>query len=194
MVLSTALKEILAGHHVGCEERMTRGWKLFMLLPRMMLFRPRRGKSISRQKLEERVRLFQEGQWRLLLDQSQASDHLAHEVSTRRRRRTTNSLDQRAERAKSLVQLGESSAARVALEGAESGPREFGDVERIDQPRAEIGSPSPRDESRSGPFETRSSIRVGPGSIPHLPPNVEERSRRGSFGHGSGPPLPNFGQ
>ena len=59
MAFSTAFKEVQVGHHVGCEERVTIGWKLFMLLPRMMLFRPRRGGSISRQKLEARVLLFQ---------------------------------------------------------------------------------------------------------------------------------------
>ena len=131
MALCTALKEILAGHH---EERMTRGWKLFMLLPRMMLFR------ISRQKLEERVRLLQQRQWRLLLDQNQASDHQAHEVSTRRRRRTTNSV-QRAERAKSLVQLGELSAARVALEGAEVAPGKLATLRKLTNPERRLGHP-----------------------------------------------------
>ena len=75
LAIRTALEEILVGHHSGSEERMTRGMEVVhVLLPRMMLFRPRRGGTISRQKLEERVRFFQEDQWQQLLDQSQASD------------------------------------------------------------------------------------------------------------------------
>ena len=119
LAIRTALEEILVGHRSGSEERMTRGWKLFMFLPRMMFFRPRRGGTISRQKLEERVRLFQEGRWRQLLDQSRANDQQAHQISARKRRQVVNSVPLRAERAKSLVKLGELSAARVALEGSE---------------------------------------------------------------------------
>ena len=62
LAIRTALEQILVGHRSGSEERMTRGWKVFMFFPRMMLFRPRRGGTISRQKLEERVRFLQEGQ------------------------------------------------------------------------------------------------------------------------------------
>ena len=45
-----------------------------------------------------------------------------------------NCVPLRAERAKSLVKLGELSAARVALEGSEVSPGDFGDVAGIDQP------------------------------------------------------------
>ena len=56
-------------------------------------------------------------------------------ISTRRRRRPTNSVAMRAERAKTLVQLGELSAARVALEGAE---RELTNPRRPPFPRHEV--------------------------------------------------------
>ena len=117
-----------------------------MLLPRMMLFRPRRGGTISRQKLEERVRLFQEGRWQQLLDQSQASDQQAHQISARKRRRVVNSVPLRAERAKSLVKLGELSAARVALEGAEVVPGTLATLRELTNPERRWHT-TPRDES-----------------------------------------------
>ena len=49
-----ALKEISAGATLSDEVRQTRGWKLFLLLPRMLLFRPPRGGLISRQRLFDR--------------------------------------------------------------------------------------------------------------------------------------------
>ena len=35
--LKTALDEVIAGKELGSESRMTRGWKLFMLFPRLLL-------------------------------------------------------------------------------------------------------------------------------------------------------------
>ena len=61
--LRAALEEVLAGFTQRSDVRMARGWKLFMLLPRMMLHKPPRGGGVPRKKLEERVQLFQNGQW-----------------------------------------------------------------------------------------------------------------------------------
>ena len=47
-----------------------RGWKLFFLVPRLLLFRPRRGGSVPRKQLEDRVALFQKGEWDVLLEKS----------------------------------------------------------------------------------------------------------------------------
>ena len=46
--LRTALDEVIAGHELGSESRMTRGWKLFLLLPRLLLHRPSRGSHCGR--------------------------------------------------------------------------------------------------------------------------------------------------
>ena len=45
------LEEMSEGHRVNDESRQERGWKLFLLLPRMLLHRPPRGGLISRAKL-----------------------------------------------------------------------------------------------------------------------------------------------
>ena len=50
--LRVALGEISTGQERGDEQRQERGWKLFFLLPRMLLSRPCRGGLVPRKKLE----------------------------------------------------------------------------------------------------------------------------------------------
>ena len=95
--LRAALEEVLAGFSQRSDVRMARGWKLFMLLPRMMLHKPPRGGGVPRKKLEERVQLLQNGQWSQLLERSLSNDEQAHHVSSRRRRHQTDSVEKRAE-------------------------------------------------------------------------------------------------
>ena len=140
--LRVALEEVLVGHSQRCDVRMTRGWKLFMLLPRMILHRPPRGGQMPRKKLEERVQLFQSGQWLQLLEASVSNDMQGHQVSSRRRRRQIDSVEKRAERARSLVHLGELSAARVALEGAQVAPGTLATLRELTNP--ERRPPVPR--------------------------------------------------
>ena len=115
-----ALKEIVDGAEVNNTIWATRAWKLLLLLPRILLFRPTRGGLVPRKKLEARFRQFQGGEWMQLLGEHPME---AHSRSTRRSRRSNNDDEaQRAARALSRVQLGELSAARQALEGAAVAP------------------------------------------------------------------------
>ena len=78
---------------------------------------------MPRKKLEERITCFQEGFWlRLLVD----------------------SLDKRACKALLLVQMGELSAARVSLEGAEVAPGTVTTLRELTNP--ERRPPFPRQE------------------------------------------------
>ena len=52
------------------EARKTRGWKLFLLLSRMLLHRPPRGGNIPRSKLAQRFDDFSGGSWARLLEAS----------------------------------------------------------------------------------------------------------------------------
>ena len=114
MALRVACQEILDGMEATSEVRTVRGWKLFMVLPRMLLYRPPRGGV----KLESRVRQFQEGDWISLLRESVSFADVAHSsVVRRRRRRGPDEESARASRALSLVHMGELSVARQALEG-----------------------------------------------------------------------------
>ena len=58
--------------------RATRAWKLLLLLPRMLLFRPPRGGLVPRKKLEARFAQFQAGQWVQLLDEGTQCAQEAH--------------------------------------------------------------------------------------------------------------------
>ena len=68
--LKVSLQSIMRGYEQHSDLRITRGWKFFMLLPRMLLFRPRRGGKVHRKTLEERFHMFQEGRWLELLSLS----------------------------------------------------------------------------------------------------------------------------
>ena len=50
------------------------GWKLFLLLPRMLLHRPGRGGNISKTKLTSRFDDFSAGRWDVLISASEACD------------------------------------------------------------------------------------------------------------------------
>ena len=53
----------LRGHATSNEVLQSRGWKLFFLLPRMLLSRHPRGGFISRERLTERFTRFSGGEW-----------------------------------------------------------------------------------------------------------------------------------
>ena len=126
IALRTALQEAVLGGDVGDEVRQTRGWKLLLLLPRMLLSRAPHGGAIGKEKLVKRFQLFAEGQWAELLRFSvQCAAELGN-VRRRSRSRDTDSEAKRGERAFMLAQLGELSSARQALEGAEVAAQ-FGD-------------------------------------------------------------------
>ena len=101
--------------------RQERGWKLFVLLPRLLLFRPARRGLISKKKLEERFADFVRREWLSLLEGQQEmcgdGGHMAKTSATRERGQ--NNVEKRAARAHTIVQLGELSSARQTLEGAD---------------------------------------------------------------------------
>ena len=57
-----ALDAVKKGHEERNEMMQIKGWKLFFLVPRLLLFRPRRGGSVPKKQLEDRVALFQNGE------------------------------------------------------------------------------------------------------------------------------------
>ena len=103
--------------------RQERGWKLFILLPRLLLFKNPRGGMLGKEKFAKRFNMFLDGAWSELLRLSRCSaDDM---VNSSRRRRRCQQIDpdtKRVEKALRLVQLGELSSARQASEGAELAP------------------------------------------------------------------------
>ena len=122
-VMRLACKTMVQGRMVNNVELDTQGWKLFLLFPRMLLFRPPRGGLVPRERLIERVNKFRAGEWSSLVEESMVVA-ASGQVSSRRRRRRqqVEDVERRANRALSLVQMGELSAGRQALEAAVVAP------------------------------------------------------------------------
>ena len=112
--LLMALEE--ACHPAGL--RKEREWKLLMLLPRLLLHKPPRGSNVPRHKLVTRFEQFAQGQWGSLILDSVDACEIASRNRARRTRRPVDDVAKRAERAQTLVMMGEVSAGRQALEGA----------------------------------------------------------------------------
>ena len=118
--MRVAMSEIDAGRSNGDRTRSAAGWRLFMLLPRLLLFRPSRGGLVPKSQLSQRFQAFSQGDWRTLFDESEGHATAALKSRSRRRRRNQSveqDLERRAARAESLAHMGELSAARLALEG-----------------------------------------------------------------------------
>ncbi|OLP83903.1 132 kDa protein [Symbiodinium microadriaticum] len=88
-----------------------RAWKLFLFLPRLLLFRPAGAMRMPKPQILARFSAFERGDWSALL-------HEAHAEATAvglSPATPTDSIDRRAQRATRLARLGELSAARQAL-------------------------------------------------------------------------------
>ena len=66
--LRVALEEILKGARTNDTVTEERGWKLFLMLPRMLLHRPGRGEMVSKPKLVARFEMFVRGEWQALIE------------------------------------------------------------------------------------------------------------------------------
>ena len=121
--MRVALDEIVQGHSAHDVLRQTRGWKLFHMLPRMLLRRPPRGRAVSREKVFDRFSRFSQGEWLGLIEEGRVLSEQSASASRRQRRRQQlNDVERRAIRAQHLVLLEELSSARQALEGADLAP------------------------------------------------------------------------
>ena len=118
--LRVAFEEAQCARDTNDDARNSRAWKLFMLLPRMLLSRPPRGGQVPKKQLEERFSMFSAGQWAELIRASLALSATGSQAAIRRRRRRNHDdVHKRADRALQLVQMGELSAGRLALDGAQ---------------------------------------------------------------------------
>ena len=117
--LRVALAEVSG--RAGNPVQLERVWKLFLLLPRVLLHRSPRGGLISKSKLTERFDKLARGEWVQLIHASvQCDEQVA--VIRRRKGRRGDDLERRAIRALNFVRVGELFSARQALEGAEVAP------------------------------------------------------------------------
>ena len=61
--LKLAIQEAVQGCETGDWMRQERGWKLLMMLPRMLLFKSPRGGSVGKERLAQRFARFNHGHW-----------------------------------------------------------------------------------------------------------------------------------
>ena len=115
--LKMSLEEILQGRARSDIVKEIRGWKFFFLLPRLLLFRPPRGGLVPKARLQERVSMFNAGDWVTLLETSLEASVTGTTARCRRRRGKQDTIQARAARALGLVHMGVLSNARQALEG-----------------------------------------------------------------------------
>ena len=122
--MRVALEAILDG--AGTDTELD-GWKLFVLAPRMLLFRAPGAARVPLAELARRERLFCEGKWVQLLVESAAAARESTEASAApgRGRPADGSADdvrRRADRAAALAHMGELSAAAQALTASPLAP------------------------------------------------------------------------
>ena len=84
--LKLALEEASWGNCRDDEVRQERSWKLFMLLPRMLLHRPPGGGVIPRSKLVALFEAFTRGEWIQLLTASASCNEKAASASEKGRK------------------------------------------------------------------------------------------------------------
>ena len=181
--IQDALQEIVTGSAANDELKATRCWKLLLLLPRMILFRPSRGGAVPRRKLEARITAFQQGAWLELLAEGACCAEKALTQSVRRRRRQQSDDDgKRAARALSLVYMGELSAARQALESAPVAPGTMATLRALTDP--EKRPPVPRDDLSGVVAELQPAAKFELDSVEFLV--CLRRARRGAAAGPSG--------
>ena len=129
-----AMREASTASSNQSELQSVRAWKLFLLIPRMLLWKPSRGGLITKEKLQERVAAFAKGVGSLL---SQSEEATKSATAIRQRTRV-DSVEQRAKRAQSLAELGELSSARLALDGACCAPRNELTLRALRDPRRRL--------------------------------------------------------
>ena len=107
----------MQGNESGNELQQDRGWKLFLLLPRMLLHKPARG-TIPKAKLVACFDKFAAGQWNDIINEGVQCAEDAATLFRRQRRRDAQTVrERRALRALQCVQ-----SVRQTLEGAELAP------------------------------------------------------------------------
>ena len=142
--MKAACEGILSGFSAGDLIHQERAWKFLFLLPRMLLCRPRRGGHVPKKELQQRLAMFNSGNWQELVSHSVLMSEQASQNLVRRGRlHKTDTLEARALRAERFVQLGEISAGRQALESARVAPGTLATLRALTSPERRF--PVPRE-------------------------------------------------
>ena len=105
-----ALRERLRAKRDGDANGERRAWKLFALLPLMLLHRPKGVGSLGRDELARRVDAFTQGRWKQLIDSDAQQEH-AHSSTVS----NEGEAERRGRAAQSKIRKGQVSRARQVL-------------------------------------------------------------------------------
>ena len=118
------------------QQQSVRAWKLWLLLPRMLLHRPTGVRTLPKPEWHARITAFQAGEWLALLRAAQDS---TTNNSTPTEQAPT--AQQQARRARQLVHQGELSAARQALTAGPLAPRTEATLQELRDPARRPAQP-----------------------------------------------------
>ena len=170
-----ALRERFRAKLMGDEEGQIRGWKLFALVPMMLLHRPRGTGSVGRSELVHRADKFAAGRWtELVVEATQ------HQVSQAPRGERTEEADRehRGKAAQARVQRGQVSRARQELTGAKLAPKDESTLNELRNRR-------PQEQLREIPDDV---LRFQPAAPLQLDRSLFAQSLRGApSGSSAGP-------
>ena len=153
-----------------------RGWKLFLLAPRMLLHRAAGQARIPPAELALRCEAFARGEWVTLLHAAARTAEAPHLAAARS---AAQDVEARAHRAAALVHLGELSAAGRALTAEPLAPA-------TDATLAELRDPVRRPPEPYGPLPSEVAS-YQPGAMPVLVACLPRRLRKARRGAAAGP-------
>ena len=123
-----ALRERFRAKVVADEEAEVRAWKLFGLIPMMLLHKPKGVGSVGRNELAQRINLFQRGSWAQLIHQACSVPRVR---SSQQASIEEEEQAHRGKAAQTRVQKGQVSRARQELIGASLAPRNAATLEEL---------------------------------------------------------------
>ena len=128
--LKTALRDGL--ERIRRDPASSEGWAMFLLAPRMLLYRQQGENKIALEELHRRVAALAAGHHQQLLDEAAAAATCNSRHTSRKKAR--DEVQIRAERAAALAQLGELSAASSALTAPPLAPANAATVAALRDP------------------------------------------------------------
>ncbi len=118
------------------EEQQTRGWKLLLLVPRVLLRKSLGQKAAPKDELLDQLPRFEAGEWAQLL-----AEILVPRNTTRGGDAEADRDERRCERALALVRQGEVSAARQALTASDVAPGTQATLNELRDPARRLAQP-----------------------------------------------------
>ena len=194
----SALRQAIDGVKSGLERNdvalQVRAWKLFLLVPRMLLFRPCRGGTIPRKTIEERVALFQSGHWDVLVEMSLDASMQAGHGSIQAQEKGLGQCGEARSTSSPIGAVGRGVCRKTSLGRCFSRSwhqRDFKSAPRSRPPTKVHPRASSR---RDRKFRAGGGILIGSGLVQFQFEEGQAGSGCWSFRHECGPPSPDVGE